>query len=593
MVLRSFFLFLFLNHIFASPIESASMTDHTDADLDSFELAIDYPEKKSPFSLDDTEDFEETSEATSLYEEAVAESPPSQADLEFAERIKNDQIFFEYLKPLRGCTLGTLYRILDKDPHVFPLLNEYDQNNLAFSLTPESFLSPNRDSKPYAVIRDNTIEFDRNWPQISAERVAMSSLTCQSLKLFISAASKGNTRLVKYFLHKNLVDLSRPIHSASSGVYFNFLSYLLNNSTFNLEIFRVILEHVHAKAPWLINMYFDNGIPPLHAAIKYARNEALGLLLQLGADVNLQYGLFGSAVMHAIHRRNLPALAAIAATGKTNLSLVTSEGLDIFDFIKRYRCVEGIDVLMKATTNLKAGPFFRFIQSAFEENAAFGKACLIRVLLSPEKARIESSLQLLLINFTIKGQFDAVKTLFNYNIKPNKFYTDRNGIHMTLLHIAAHYGHKDLILFYLKNGISPSELSSTRLLPIEIAAAAGNWSVVEFMLNNTENAHAQEALFIAMRFKKLEVVRGMVARFSNLDEIRIDNQPLWMYAFEKRDFKLFSALLSGRSFNPHYVTTKGLSLSRSITGEDSAPFQQAALRYTNRFFSQNAPSYSY
>lgn len=320
MILHLLFLSLLCTRLLASPMDRCGSASTDREMLDSFELNLASNEKTSPLDeeLPESVEMQVVSSADAVFEVETPESKDA---------------FLEYLDSLPGASLPEIDPFFQDESSYVHFMTETDQNCLRVSLIKETFFRTDLFIPPRFRFGNSVIFFNHNWPQISAALVEMSSLTCQAYRIFCSVImSKSAQKLAVLFKH-GLIDLSRPFYNSKERSYYSipsFWTYYLDPTS---EVLQMIIAATARTTPATFNAHSGNGFTAIHSAILKKNTKVLPILVAAGADVNIVYGTFGTAAIHAIMNRNVEAIDYLARLGTTDLTLTTSNNRDIFDVI--------------------------------------------------------------------------------------------------------------------------------------------------------------------------------------------------------------------------------------------------------------------
>lgn len=543
MILRILFWCLFWKQICSSPIRHFSSASTDSEVLDSFELKLGSDEQASPFD-------DRLKEGTEMQITPRAGDEMSQSDTEF----------FDYLDSLPGTELQELDAIFEEDSSYFPSLTETDQNCLKVSLIKDTFFRTDISIPPHLKFRKFVLLFNYNWPQASQTLVEMSTLTCQAYQLFFSLVLEKNVKKLAVLFKYKMIDLSRPVYSQKERLYYSIPSFWIYFLDPASEVLELIITATETLAPSAINAHSGDGLTAIHSAIIKRNLRVLPVLVHAGADVNILYGNFGTAAMHAIMNRNFDALHFLAKLGTTNLTLTTPNNRDIFDFILEFRSLKGMEVIIQAHSPFPYNRMLQFFQKAFAVDAEFAKSCCNSLI-----AHDKFSVLLTAVYPTIieKGYLEACHRLVAFKILPNPTLFDASGRQTTPLHIAANAGHNEIVELLLGLGHLPTILDSTQLLPIELAAAKGHLLTVEALIKAAGNTHIERALIAAIQGNQIDVVRNLLSSSGNLDHLRIDGKSLWQWAYDNGQYRLFQSLFDNVNFDPDYRVSDVISLAET------------------------------
>ena len=154
----------------------------------------------------------------------------------------------------------------------------------------------------------------------------------------VTAAGEGKIDILKYLLHNENVPIDDPEINLYDNLENGWSALHWAAAKGNTEVIEFLIkEGANINAPAAT----DYNQTPLLFALRYGKNEAAKLLIDLGADINQKDGYDNSPLILAVHNRNKELVKYLIEKG----ARPGVQGLNINDLLKQYFRVESYQEL--------------------------------------------------------------------------------------------------------------------------------------------------------------------------------------------------------------------------------------------------------
>ncbi|XP_053929269.1 CARD- and ANK-domain containing inflammasome adapter protein [Cuculus canorus] len=258
-----------------------------------------------------------------------------------------------------------------------------------------------------------------------------------------------------------------------------------------------------------INLMNQANETPLHVAAFHNKGALVGLLINAGAKTNAVTKEFLTPLHIASQRGNTDAAQQLLHH-KANVNVKDKQSKSPLHFAAE----KGDKAMVEMLLNANADPNAQDKEKKTPMHAAAvrGHLSVVKVLLA-KKGRFGAKDMdgcTPMHYAAIKGDTEIVKILLASG--NNKNIDDRNVWRKTALHLAAEYGHSDLINLLLSYGAAVNALDSSKDTPLHCACKAGHFSAVNALINWPQGEKAN--LLAANSLKKTPL---QVAEFNKTE----------------------------------------------------------------------------
>ncbi|XP_009931289.2 CARD- and ANK-domain containing inflammasome adapter protein [Opisthocomus hoazin] len=248
---------------------------------------------------------------------------------------------------------------------------------------------------------------------------------------------------------------------------------------------------------------------PLHVAAIHNKGALVGLLVNAGAKINAVTKEFVTP-LHIASQRGNADVAQQLLLHKADVNVKDKQSKSPLHFAAE----RGDKTMVEMLLNAKADPNAQDKEKKTPLHAAAvrGHLSIVKVLLAKKgRSGAKDMDGCTPVHYAaIKGNTEVIKTLLTSG--KNKNIDDRNIWRKTALHIAAEYGHSDLINLLLSHGAAINALDSSKDTPLHCACKAGHFSAANSLVNWSQGEKAN--LLAANSLKKTPL---QVAEFNKTE----------------------------------------------------------------------------
>ncbi|OPJ77009.1 ankyrin-3-like [Patagioenas fasciata monilis] len=242
---------------------------------------------------------------------------------------------------------------------------------------------------------------------------------------------------------------------------------------------------------------------PLHVAALHNKRALIGLLLNAGAKINAVTKEFVTP-LHIASQRGNSDVAQELLHHKANVNVKDRQSKSPLHFAAERGDKTMVEMLLNANADPNAED--REKKTPLHMAAVRGHLSIVEVLLA-KKARfgVKDMDGCTPMHYAaIKGNTEIVKILLISGT--NKNIEDRNIWRKTTLHIAAEYGHSNLINLLLSHGAAINALDNTKDTPLHCACKAGHFNAVKSLVNWSQGEKANLLAANSLKKTPLQVV---------------------------------------------------------------------------------------
>ncbi|KAM6124599.1 CARD- and ANK-domain containing inflammasome adapter protein-like [Pterocles gutturalis] len=258
-----------------------------------------------------------------------------------------------------------------------------------------------------------------------------------------------------------------------------------------------------------INLLNQADETPLHVAALHNKGALVGLLVKAGANINAVTKEFLTP-LHMASQRGNTDVAQQLLHHKANVNVKDKQSKSPLHFAAE----RGDKMMVEMLLNANADPNARDKEkkTALHTAALRGHLSIVEVLLANKGRSGAKDMDgcTPMHYAAIKGNTEIVKTLLIS--EKNKNTDDRNIWRKTALHIAAEYGHSNLINLLLSHGAAINALDSSKDTPLHCACKAGHLNAANSLVNWSQGEKAN--LLAANSLKKTPL---QVAEFNKTE----------------------------------------------------------------------------
>ncbi|KAM9239070.1 CARD- and ANK-domain containing inflammasome adapter protein-like [Leptosomus discolor] len=258
-----------------------------------------------------------------------------------------------------------------------------------------------------------------------------------------------------------------------------------------------------------INLVNQAGETPLHAAALHNKGALVGLLVNAGAKINAVTKEFVTP-LHIASQRGNTDVAQQLLHHKANVNVKDKQSKSPLHFAAERGDKAMVEMLLNANADPNAQDKEK--KTPLHAAAVRGHLSIVKVLLA-KKARFGAKDMdgcTPMHYAATKGDTEIAKILLTSG--KNNNVDDRNIWRKTALHIAAEYGHSDLINLLLSHGAAINALDSSKDAPLHCACKAGHFNAANALVNWSQGEKAN--LLAANSLKKTPL---QVAEFNKTE----------------------------------------------------------------------------
>ena len=354
---------------------------------------------------------------------------------------------------------------------------------------------------------------------------------------FMTAVRKGNTERVREIISSRDLSCSQEWSDALDG-YVLLLTALQNKHTDVVKLLLINGSKVNKNNSKPCNT-------PLHYAVRNGELEIVQMLLDRGANINVQ-SLKSKTALHIAVEDNRMDIIDILLNHGANVKISDISDVTPLHTAVKNDSVEIIKLLLSRGANVNATTCDRVGEDE-------GKGCT-PLHLAVEKAN-EEIIKLLLssganvndkrndgiasLHIAIeRGYFEVVKHLLDHGAHVNSTYSSATQQDCTPLHLAAELDAKEIVKLLLSKGADVNAQGNEGITPLHIATRAGYSNIVEHLLKYGANVHSTSQkghipLFLAIENRHEKVVELLVEHGACVDVNDKNNKSVLYRAVEK------------------------------------------------------------
>ena len=244
-----------------------------------------------------------------------------------------------------------------------------------------------------------------------------------------------------------------------------------------------------------------------------------------------------------------------------------------------------MEVIIRATQNIDLLRFTKFFEDAFRADFAFAMNCLNRILAAKNQYhRFEQGIKSLMFVLVQTGNVAALQVIINAGFRPSQWYGIGEHKYTSALHLACDKNLYEMVVFLINIGMNANCVDSFGKTPLDVAAEKNNFSIVDVLLPYYGPDQVNIVMNKAILSGNISLIQHLTQKIGNCDWMRIQNKPLWRFAFENNRIDIFKALLSGTSFDPQYAWQGETPLAWSFFSSSNPEFQIGFQNYLARYY---------
>lgn len=241
---------------------------------------------------------------------------------------------------------------------------------------------------------------------------------------------------------------------------------------------------------------------PLHIAALHNSGALVGLLVSAGAKINAVTKEFVTP-LHTASQRGNADVALQLLHHKANVNAKDKQSKSPLHFASERGDKTMVEMLLNANADPNAQDKEK--KTPLHAAALRGHLSIVQVLLAKKgRLGVKDMDGCTPMHYAaIKGNTEVVKILLTSG--KNKNIDDRNIWRKTALHIAAEYGHSDLINLLLGYGAAINALDSNKDTPLHCACKAGHLNAVNSLINWSQGEKANLVAANSLKKTPLQV----------------------------------------------------------------------------------------
>jgi ankyrin repeat protein len=369
-------------------------------------------------------------------------------------------------------------------------------------------------------------------------------------------------------LLSSILENSGKIKHYFKLIPFTIIEHTIKNCYFQQkDILRIVIDTLEHK--YGLNMYSKNerGETALHLAAIYGKTNAIHMLLEKGASVNV------------VTANNKTPLHLALENGHGQIAnLLTEKNLKHYWSRKNVKTAETSTEKRTFLVDFENKNELRLHLAVYSGNAK-------RVKFLIEHGEIVDSVTNMhetpLHVAAIKGNADIAELLIEQGASVNAVTTDNQ----TPLHRAAHYGNLETAQLLIEKGASVNAFTMNDLTPLHYAALSGNSEIVALLIDKGASVNAvttdnETPLHSAAHCGNSKTAELLIEKGASVNALAIDNQTPLHWAAQKENSETTELLIEkGASVNAptidnqtplHWAAQKGNSETAKLLIEKKA-----------------------